>query len=67
MSTSSHSSPETELSLHADFEIGPGAAKAYERLSYKMWFALAEFVDNSTQSRINYGGNPHIPSEEWGE
>ena len=22
----------------------------YKRLSYKWWFALAEFVDNSTQS-----------------
>lgn len=47
------SSPEDHT---ADFEIGPGAAKAYARLNYKMWFALAEFVDNSTQSRINYGG-----------
>jgi hypothetical protein len=24
------------------------------RLSYSMWYALAEFVDNSTQSRLNY-------------
>lgn len=40
---------ETELS------VGPKAIDAYSRLSYTMWFALAEFVDNSTQSRLNYG------------
>ncbi|MFL6606334.1 MAG: ATP-binding protein [Steroidobacteraceae bacterium] len=40
---------ETELS------IGPKAIDHYSRLSYTMWFALAEFVDNSTQSRQNYG------------
>jgi hypothetical protein len=41
---------ETELS------IGPQAIDAYSRLSYTMWYALAEFIDNSTQSRLNYGG-----------
>lgn len=40
---------ETELS------IGPKAIDAYSRLSYTMWYALAEFIDNSTQSRLNYG------------
>lgn len=40
----------------ADFEIGPSAISAYSRLNYVMWYALAEFVDNSTQSRLNYGG-----------
>lgn len=39
---------ETELT------VGPRAIDAYSRLSYTMWFALAEFVDNSTQSRLNY-------------
>ena len=39
---------ETELS------IGPQALTAYSRLSYTMWHALAEFIDNSTQSRLNY-------------
>ena len=39
---------ETELS------IGPQAIDAYSRLSYTMWYALAEFIDNSTQSRLNY-------------
>jgi hypothetical protein len=37
-----------------NLEIGPSAIAAYSRLSYTMWSALAEFVDNSTQSRLNY-------------
>lgn len=44
---------------HAAFEttldVGPRAIGAYSRLSYTMWYALAEFIDNSTQSRLNYG------------
>jgi hypothetical protein len=39
-----------------DFEIGPQAIDAYSRLSYSMWHALGEFIDNSTQSRLNYDG-----------
>jgi len=38
----------------ADFDIGPGSITAYSRLSYTMWYALAEFIDNTTQSRENY-------------
>jgi hypothetical protein len=34
--------------------IGPRAIDAYSRLNYTMWNALAEFIDNSTQSRMNY-------------
>lgn len=37
-----------------DFEIGPSSIDAYSRLNYTMWYALAEFIDNSTQSRKNY-------------
>jgi len=40
--------------FEAELSVGPKAIDAYSRLSYTMWFALAEFVDNSTQSRINY-------------
>ena len=40
----------------AELSVGPSAIDAYSRLSYTMWFALAEFVDNSTQSRLNYTG-----------
>src|SRR5690606_29233335 len=36
------------MKLHLD--IGPTAILAYRRLSYSPWHALAEFVDNSTQS-----------------
>lgn len=45
-----------ELSFEADLTIGQSAIDAYSRMSYTMWFALAEFLDNSTQSRLNYGG-----------
>ena len=36
--------------MDAELIIGPEIIRAYERLSYKTWYALAEFVDNSTQS-----------------
>lgn len=32
------------------FEIGSQVVFQYRRLAYKSWYALAEFVDNSTQS-----------------
>jgi len=41
--------------LETELSIGPQAIDAYSRLSYTMWYALAEFIDNSTQSRLNYG------------
>lgn len=41
--------------LEAELSVGPLAIEAYSRLSYSMWHALAEFIDNSTQSRTNYG------------
>src|SRR5579883_2455348 len=40
--------------IEAEMSIGPSALEAYSRLSYTMWYALAEFVDNATQSRLNY-------------
>lgn len=45
----------TQVYQEAELTVGPKAIDAYSRLSYTMWFALAEFVDNSTQSRLNYG------------
>jgi hypothetical protein len=33
-----------------DFVLGPEIVLSYKRLSYKAWYALAEFIDNSTQS-----------------
>lgn len=51
-----HDTEEVSQSLEeAELSVGPKAIDAYSRLSYTMWFALAEFVDNSTQSRLNYG------------
>lgn len=45
----------TDSPLEVEFVVGPSAIEAYSRLSYTMWYALAEFIDNSTQSRQNYG------------
>lgn len=55
-----------ERALSADFNIGPSAIAAYSRLSYTMWYALAEFIDNSTQSRLNYGGIIDLVLQEEG-
>src|ERR1700680_1632007 len=33
--------------------IGPEAINSYQRLSYTPWHAIAEFVDNSTQSYMD--------------
>src|SRR5215218_7367225 len=34
-------------------ELGLDVLRSYKRLPYKPWHALAEFVDNSTQSYFN--------------
>lgn len=46
---------EPEALLETELSVGPRSIDAYSRLSYTMWYALAEFIDNSTQSRRNYG------------
>jgi Histidine kinase-, DNA gyrase B-, and HSP90-like ATPase len=35
-------------------ELGVQAIRSYKRLPYTAWHALAEFVDNSTQSYMNH-------------
>ena len=35
-------------------QIGPEIIRSYKRLSYTVWHALAEFVDNSIQSYVNH-------------
>lgn len=35
-------------------QFGPDAIRNYRRLAYKPWYALAEFVDNSTQSYFDH-------------
>src|ERR1700737_3500655 len=37
--------------------LGPEIIKSYRRLSYTLWTAIAEFVDNSTQSYFNNRAN----------
>ncbi len=34
-------------------QLGPEIISSYKRLAYQAWYALAEFVDNSTQSYLN--------------
>ena len=40
-----------------DVIIGPEIVRSYKRLSYTAWHALAEFVDNSTQSYFDNQGD----------
>lgn len=35
------------------FDIGPQVVAQYKRANYQPWFAIGEFVDNSTQSYLN--------------
>lgn len=35
------------------FDIGPQVVSQYKRANYQPWFAIGEFVDNSTQSYLN--------------
>lgn len=39
--------------MSINIEIGLNAIASYRRMDYEIWYALAEFVDNSTQSYIN--------------
>lgn len=36
-----------------NIEIGLNAIASYRRMAYEIWYALAEYVDNSTQSYAN--------------
>jgi hypothetical protein len=36
-----------------ELQIGPEIITSYKRLAYQVWYALAEFVDNSTQAYFN--------------
>lgn len=43
----------TDNGQQLSFQLGPEIIESYKRLSYTPWHALAEFVDNSTQSYFN--------------
>ena len=36
-----------------ELKLGPEIVSSYKRLAYEAWYALAEFVDNSTQAYFN--------------
>ena len=40
--------------MSINFEIGLNSIASYRRLAYTPWHAIAEFIDNSTQSYINH-------------
>jgi hypothetical protein len=40
--------------MTVEFQFGPEVIRSYKRLAYTPWHALAEFVDNSTQSYFNH-------------
>lgn len=40
--------------MSINFEVGPQIVLSYKRLSYKPWYALAEFIDNSTQAYFDH-------------
>ncbi|WP_153559334.1 ATP-binding protein [Roseimaritima sediminicola] len=37
-----------------ELEVGPDIIRSYKRLGYRAWYALAEFLDNSTQSFFDH-------------
>jgi hypothetical protein len=39
--------------MSVQLQIGPEVIQSYKRLAYTPWHAIAEFVDNSTQSYLN--------------
>ncbi len=53
--------------MSINIEIGLNAIASYRRLDYEIWYALAEFVDNSTQSYENDSEELDAAYEEDGE
>lgn len=47
-------STEKEDMLELNIQPGASILNVFSRLSYKPWYAIAEFVDNSTQSYISH-------------
>lgn len=50
-----------------NIEIGLNAIASYRRMDYEIWYALAEFVDNSTQSYLNFKDDLDAAYSEDGE
>jgi hypothetical protein len=49
------------------FEIENSVIASYKRLSYEPWYAFAEFVDNSTQSYLDFKSNLDSVFDATGE
>lgn len=52
---------------NVQFRLGLDTVQSYKRLSYTPWHALAEFVDNSTQSYFNHENQLGTAYEADGE
>ena len=54
-----------------EFQIDSSAILNYKRLDYSFWFAIAEYVDNSTQSYLNNkeitNGYPVMENRTFGD
>jgi hypothetical protein len=44
--------------------LGNSAILAYRRLPYRLWYAIAEFVDNSTDAYLR-GDNKNLLDEQF--
>jgi hypothetical protein len=44
--------------------LGNSAILAYRRLPYRLWYAIAEFVDNSTDAYLR-GDNKKLLDEQF--
>jgi hypothetical protein len=47
--------------------IGPETVRSYKRLAYEVWWAMAEFVDNSTQSYLSHRNELDFAMEKKNE
>lgn len=40
--------------MEIPLDVGPGLIRSYRRLGYRTWYALAEFIDNTTQNYLEH-------------
>ena len=50
MSQKNHTPDRKKMQESIGLKVGPEVITTYRRLAYEPWYAIAEFVDNSTQS-----------------
>jgi hypothetical protein len=55
------------MTTNISIEIGLNAIASYRRMDYEIWYALAEFIDNSTQSYLDHKVQLDTAYEQDGE